>query len=105
MGALLILIWLYKEVPMPSEKQCMTARQATGSRTSNDDINVQYSMISGSERFLMSRSVEKLLKTHGVSAEEGWMKYKKELEDIALDYLVDSATAFCLYMDWKRSRQ
>ncbi len=89
---------------MPSEKRCNAAREVTGSRLTNIEINIQYCGLSSYDKFILSNSIEKVLRTHNVSIEEGWKVFKDELEDIALEYLVNSATAFCLYKDWKSNK-
>ncbi len=89
---------------MPSEKQCDTARQITGSNTPSIDINTQYRTISASDKFLLSHAIEKFLKANNVPVEGGWIVYRDQLDGIALDFLVSSATAYCIYKDWKSSK-
>ena len=90
---------------MPSQKQCEIAKEITGCNSSDIEINVQCASISQTDRFLMSNSIEQILLSHGVSIERGWELCKDEIEALALDYLVNSAVAFCLYKDWKATQE
>ena len=89
---------------MPNDKQCEIAKQITGSKLTNMEINVQCNGISSPDKFILSNSIEKLLRTRDVAIEEGWKMFRQEFENIALEYLVDPAVAFCLYKDWKARR-
>jgi hypothetical protein len=86
---------------MPSARQCERARQITGSKASDIEINIQCNGINGADKFILSNSIEKLLRTHNVQIEDGWKMFKQEFQSIALEYLVDPAAAFCIYKDWK----
>ncbi len=89
---------------MPSENQCEIARQITGSNTSSIDINTQCRTISSADRFLLPKTIKKFLKTKNVPVEGGWKVYKDDLDGIALDYLVSSAAAYCIYKDWQKKK-
>ena len=87
---------------MPNDKQCNIARELTGSGVTNLEINMQYDGLSISDRFIMSNSIERMLRTNNIAIEDAWEELRPEIEDIASEYLIDPAVAFCIYTDWKR---
>ena len=89
---------------MPSGKQCDLARRVTGSKESDININMQCDAISSSDKFLLSNSIDRLIKKFSVSIETGWDVLKEDLERIALEYLVGPAASYCIYKEWKHKQ-
>ena len=94
---------LMREALMPNEKQCNIARQITQSNTPDIDVNIQYSTIRSSDKLLLCLEIDKLLKRYDIPVEGGWYVHKSELDNIAQEHLVSSATAYCIYKEWMKS--
>jgi len=90
---------------MPNDNQCNIARKITQSSATDIKINMQYTGVNSSDRFMLSNSIENILKTLHMPVEEGWKTLRPEFENIALEYLINPATAFCIYEDWKSNRE
>jgi len=90
---------------MPDLKQCEIAKVMTSSTISNVQLNTEYNSVSNDDKAKLSTTIDAILKEHSLPLDKGWKIMQNDFSDIASQYNVNSATAFCIYMDWKNENQ
>lgn len=86
---------------MANENLYNTARLVTGSSATDRDISIQYLGIKSHSKFLLVKAIDMTLKRYSLPLDTGWNILNEDFNNIALQYLIDPATAYCLFVDWK----
>lgn len=86
---------------MTKQEQYEVARVMTGSKTSNEVIDIQLATIDDSTRSLAPLAVHKMIQENSLPFNQVFTKSKSEFNQIATEHKIDSATLFCIYMQWR----
>lgn len=86
------------------KKQFELAKLITGSIATYEQIENEVKSLTDKIKNQMGKKLDKLLKEHDKSIDQGWDCLKEDFSVIATEYNIDKASLFAIYMSWLRSQ-
>lgn len=86
------------------KKQFELAKLITGSIATYEQIENEVKSLTDKIRNQMGEKLDKLLKEHDKSIDQGWDCLKEDFSVIATEYNIDKASLFAIYMSWLHSQ-